>query len=214
MLLKKCWQSLFINAQLVPNLIPTLRWRHMGVGVMYLTRPNCLFKELTHGGRVTHISVSKLTIIGSDNSLTPGRRQAIIWTNTGILLIGPLGTNFSEILIKIHTFSFKRMHLKMSSGKCRPFCFGLNVLIRSTKWRHKQQASMALCEENPPVIDFKFSKDFGRTACQISKRYGYLNCLYVMTSSNEDIVRVTDSLWGELTGHRWIPLTKASDAEL
>ena len=30
-----------------------------------------------------------------------GRRQAIIWTNTRILLIGPLGTNFSEILIKI-----------------------------------------------------------------------------------------------------------------
>ena len=35
-----------------------------------------------------------------------GRRQAIIWTNAGILLIGPLGTNFSEILIEIHIFSF------------------------------------------------------------------------------------------------------------
>ena len=49
--------------------------------------------------------------------------------NAGILLIGPLGTNFSEILIEIHTFSFKKMHLKMSSGKSRPFCLGLNVLI-------------------------------------------------------------------------------------
>ena len=47
---------------------------------------------------------------------------------TGILLIGPLGTNFSEILSEIHTFSFKKMRLKMSSGKCRPFCLGLNVL--------------------------------------------------------------------------------------
>ena len=37
--------------------------------------------------------------IGSDNGLSPGRRQAIIWTNVGILLIEPLGTNFSEILI-------------------------------------------------------------------------------------------------------------------
>ena len=36
---------------------------------------------LTHWGRVTHICVSKLTIIGSDNGLSPDRRQAIIWTN-------------------------------------------------------------------------------------------------------------------------------------
>ena len=76
----------------------------------------------------THICVSKLTIIGSDNGLLPGRGQAIIWTNTGILLIGPLGTNFSEILIEIQTFSFKKMYLKMSSGKWWPFCLGLNVL--------------------------------------------------------------------------------------
>ena len=83
---------------------------------------------LTHWGRVTHICVNKLTIIGSDNGLSPGQRQAIVWTNAGILLIGPLWTNFSEILIAIHTFSFKKMHLKMSSGKWRPFCLGLNVL--------------------------------------------------------------------------------------
>ena len=57
-------------------------------------------------GRVTHICVSKLTIIGSDKGLSPGRRQAIIWTNDGILLIGALETNFSEILIEIQTFSF------------------------------------------------------------------------------------------------------------
>ena len=86
---------------------------------------------LTHWGRVTHICVGKLTIIGSDNGLSPGRHQAIIWTNAGILLIGPLGTNFNEILIKIHTFSFKNIHLKMSSGKWRPFCLSLNVLMWS-----------------------------------------------------------------------------------
>ena len=86
------------------------------------------YQLLTHWGRVTHICVGKLTIIGSDKGLSPGRRQAIIWTNAGILLIGPLGTNFSEILIAIQTFSLKKMHLKMLSGKCRPFCLGLNVL--------------------------------------------------------------------------------------
>ena len=88
---------------------------------------------LTHWGRVTHIFVSKLPIIGSDNGLSPDRRQAIIWTSAGILLIGPLGTNFSEILIGIQTFSFKKMHFKMSSAKWRPFCPGLNGLMYLTQ---------------------------------------------------------------------------------
>ena len=55
--------------------------------------------------------------IGSDNGLSPGRRQAIIWTNAEILLIRTLGTNHSEILSGIHTFPFKKMHLKMLSVK-------------------------------------------------------------------------------------------------
>ena len=76
---------------------------------------------LTHWGRATHICVGKLTTIDSDNGLLLGRRQAIIWTNAGILLIGPWRTNFSEILIGIQTFLFKKMHLKMSSAKWRPF---------------------------------------------------------------------------------------------
>ena len=85
--------------------------------------------SLTHWGRVTHICVSKLTIFGSDNGLPPDRRQAIIWTNAGILLIRTLGTNLSEILGEIHSFSFKKMHLKMSSAKGRLFSLGLNELI-------------------------------------------------------------------------------------
>ena len=78
---------------------------------------------------MTHICVGKLTIIGSDNGLSPKRHQAIIWTNAGILLIRPLGTNFSEILIEIQTFSLKKIRLKMSSVKCCSFRLGLNVLI-------------------------------------------------------------------------------------
>ena len=84
--------------------------------------------DLTHWGRVTHICVGNLTTIASDNGLSPGRRQALIWTSAGILLIRPLGTNFSEILIEIHTFSFKKMHLQMSSAKRWLFCPGLNDL--------------------------------------------------------------------------------------
>ena len=92
-------------------------------------QPFCLsLNMLTYGSWVTHICVSKLTIIGSDNGLSPGRRQAIIWTNAGILLIGTLGTNFSEILIECHSFSFKKMHMNMSSGKWRPSCLSLNML--------------------------------------------------------------------------------------
>ena len=86
------------------------------------------FTPLTHWGWVTHICVSKQTTIGSDNGLSPGRRQAIIWTNAGILLIGTLGTNFSEILIEIRIFSFKKMGLNVSSAIWWPFCLGLNVL--------------------------------------------------------------------------------------
>ena len=77
---------------------------------------------------MTHICVSDLTSIGSDNGLSPGRRQAIIRTNAGILLIRPLGTNFSESLVEILIFSFKKMHLKVSSVKRRSFCLGLNEL--------------------------------------------------------------------------------------
>ena len=86
---------------------------------------------LTNWGRVTHICVGKLTIIGSDNGLSPVWRQAIIWTNAGILLIGSLRTNFTEIWIRIETFSFKKMHLKMLSAKWCPFCLSLSAL---THW--------------------------------------------------------------------------------
>ena len=80
---------------------------------------------LPRGERLTPICVLKLTSIGSDNSLSFGRRQA----SAGILLTGPLETNFSEVLIEIHTFPFKEMPLKMSFGELRPFCLGLIALI-------------------------------------------------------------------------------------
>ena len=87
---------------------------------------------LTHWGRVTHICVSKLTIIGSDNGLSPGRRQAIIWTNAGILLIGPLGTNFSEIFnwnsnIFIEDNTFENVVCEMLLISSRPQCVKVDV---------------------------------------------------------------------------------------
>ena len=54
--------------------------------------------------------------------------------NAGILLIGTLGTNFSEILIEIHTFSYRETHFKMSFGKWGPFCLVLSVLTHWGPW--------------------------------------------------------------------------------
>ena len=96
------------------------------------------------------ICVSKFTIIDSDNGLSPIRRQAIIWTNAGILIIRTLGTNFSEILIQIHTFSNKKMHLKMSSGKCQPFCLGLSVSRCCYNYIMCELAWVRFCPWNMP----------------------------------------------------------------
>ena len=89
-------------------------------------------KHLAHWCRMTHICVSDLTSMGSDDGLSPDRHQAIIRTNAGILLMRPLGTNYSKILIEILIlFSFKKMSLKVSSAKRWPFCRGLNELIEN-----------------------------------------------------------------------------------
>ena len=75
---------------------------------------------------MTHICVNKLNSIGSDNGLLPGRRQAIIWTNAGILLIQNVRTNFGEILSDFHIFSLKKMHFK---NVCEmTACLGLKML--------------------------------------------------------------------------------------
>ena len=125
---------------------------------------------------MTHICVDKLIIIGSDNGLSPDRRQAIIWTNAELLSIGPLRTYFSENLIKMQQFSLKKMHLKMSSAKWRLSCLGLNVLrvwilnhthlklwvglsypaihILTSWWRHQMEtfsALLAICVGYSPV---------------------------------------------------------------
>ena len=80
---------------------------------------------LTHWGRVMHICIGDLTIIDSNNGLSPGQHQAIIWTNAGMLSIGPLGTNCSEIFITILTFSVKKRFesviCSVSASVCHQF---------------------------------------------------------------------------------------------
>ena len=153
----------------------------MGVAPGIITKldNNHLSHQLTHWGRVTHICVGKTTIIGLDNGLSPGRRQAIIWTNAGILSIGPLGTNFSEFLVEIYTFSFKKIHLKVSSGKWRPSFLGLNVL-KQTHCSRTRCISMTLFTELKSKCTLHLEFDFAKWtylclvfACLLSVRFRY-----------------------------------------
>ena len=139
-----------------PGLCISLRWCHNGrdriiefpaqmasnvenVSIWWRHHDALLGEEgLTHWGWVTHICVSRLTIIGSDNGLSPSRHQIIIWTNVGILLIWPLGTNFSEISIKIQIYSFKKMHLIMSSAKGRDESIYFETLKYKWWWHHSR----------------------------------------------------------------------------
>ena len=111
-------------------------WRHAWDTYLYVTLGNQSaaristereINYLTHWGRVTHICVGNLAVIGSDNGLSPGRRQAIIWTNNGMLLIGPLGTNFSEISIEysnifIQDNAFESVVCETAAILSRPQC--------------------------------------------------------------------------------------------
>ena len=95
----------------------------------------------TNWGWMTHICVSKLTTIGSDNGLLPDRRQAIIWTIYGVSLIKPLGINFGDILSEIHIFSFKKLHLedvvcKMVCISSRPQCVDIQPPQTILQRRH------------------------------------------------------------------------------
>ena len=139
-------------------------------------------------GRVMHTCVSKLTIISPDG-LSPGRRQAIIRNNAGILLIRTLGTNVKKIFNETHTFLFKIMHLKMSSAKWRQFCLGLNVFTKCLL-----------------IITQRLWITLSIIYHSISHP--------MMTSINGNIFRVTCHLCGEFTGHRWIPHKKVIDAGL
>ena len=132
--------GVFVRLLHLFNCVSLTVWR-----AAYIRTGKLLCHYFNYWGRVTFTCVSEITIIGSDS-----RRQAIIWTNDGILLIGSLGTNFSEILIKIYTFSFKKMHWKMSSGKWRPTCLGLNVL------RGLRQHQIAVVTQAPGAKYGKF----------------------------------------------------------
>ena len=182
----------------MPNRRQAIKWTNADPVHWYIY-PAPGEDELTHWGRVTHICVSKLTIIGSDNGLSPGRRLAIIWTNAGILLIGPLGTNFSEKLIEIQTFSFKKMDLKMSSGKWQPSCLGLNVLNKL--WLRGSGGQFLYHCQGPLLTDITLYDEtqlcqFNEFRCQPIKRH--------MTGDISNVIRYSNCRWTDYLGvHHW-----------
>ena len=72
------------------------------------------------------------------DGLSPIRRQAIIWTNAGLLSSGRFRTNFSEILIKVQSVSVTKMNLKTSSAKWRPFCPRGDALSKTVQGPREQ----------------------------------------------------------------------------
>ena len=129
-------------------------------------------------------------IIGSDNGLSPGRGQAIIWINAGTLLIWTLDTKFSEILCEIHTFSFKKMHFSMTSGKCWQFCLGLNVL----------RIAVRFCQISPTILnDVMWSQ-------QVIWKYWYID-IEIKRNFKEGMSNLSDMFVfadGPATGQRTI----------
>ena len=161
--------------------------------------------------------------IGSDNGLLPIRRQAIIWTNAGLLSIGPLGTNFSEILIKIQNFSFTKIHLKISSAKWRPFCPGgdqinkENTIKRSalhalycTQTMMYKNLSCMLHQQFTLII----TKIFLLITCIVTIvliNYMYKEIWQAQIMRYHDtkmFCHITGHLWGVSIGHWWISFTK------
>ena len=104
------------------------------------------------------------------------RWQAIIWTNAGTLLIGPLGTNLSKILIEIHTFSLKKMHLKMPSAIWCLFLLCLNVV---NAWLEELPNDFTYVIVNPECTQSAVQMDvWPSNALEITVKFGSCDGLF------------------------------------
>ena len=147
----------------------------------------------------TYICISKPTTIGSDNGLSLGQCQAIIWISAGMLLIWPLGTNFSEISIKINVSLFKKIILKMLSPKCGPFSLSLNVLTVTKKHNKSQQTINGIITVPSQWARWHLKSPASRLFAQP----------FVQVQIKENIKALRHwPLWRESTSVWWIPLTK------
>ena len=113
---------------------------------------------LTHWGRVTHICVGKLIVIGSDNGMSPDRRQAIIWPTAGLLSIGPLANIFQwkfnkNTTIFIEENARENVVCEMAFILSRPQCVKCirNTVYKKYKLCYQTMRSIvSICENEAP----------------------------------------------------------------
>ena len=176
--------------------------------------------------------------VGLGNGLSPVWRQAITWTNAGLLSIGPLGTNFSGIQIKIQNFSLIKMYFEMLSAKLAATlsrgdelnkfsscysCFTVSYNFVMISFRVLGFCSKPSLYHGPKFAEFVLYAIFLRvifikvahgTYCYIWKLLTETVPIFMMMSTNGNIFRITGPLCGEFTSHHSIRLTKASDVKL
>ena len=155
--------------------------------ISWVNHPGTLkFSHLNtpHTSHITHFSVYWLDILCG--ILKAWSVPSIIWPNTGILLIGPLGTHFSEISIAVHTFSVKKMRLIASFAKWWPYCLGFNV-----------HALFAI--DHVDCVLLCFGPRLSRQSLySLSGQTSYRKTLWSLEAARLDIIMIV-SLWN-LTG--------------
>ena len=177
--------------------------------------------DLVQERRTPVLNLLNLTIIGSDNGLSPGWHQAINWTNTGIALFGCLGTNFSEILIQVLAFSFKKMRLKvvdcemaaiLSHHQCVK---GSRLSLTSPSstlilqqfgfgCANKESLSFRSLWDVAVILKVDFSNSLYRTlACKIAPRWMPQNITHKISSVNGLVLADPALSWAKIYAIIW-----------
>ena len=149
--LQKLWYAIFIGLNVV-NVCLCVACLHQ---IITASRP----------GR-KYVSVNKVNI-GSDNDLASVWHQAVLWTNVGVLLLEPLGTNFSEIWNKVQTYSYKKMSLKMLSAKWWSFCLKVTSCYQTWCDSHRSTHSGSPLNKSIFFYIYKWADDTSSNRHQI-----------------------------------------------
>ena len=114
------------------RLLMTSQWPDNCDAIMWIVISNSLDIDFIHGdihGRSCKKFLLSLVVPCNYARII----QCLLWCKP---------TNISQILIDIQIFSFLTIHLDMSSGKWRPFCLSLNVLILSFELSYQRCLSL------------------------------------------------------------------------
>ena len=107
------------------------------VCLVYLSMFLCKLFLWTHRGRMMRLCIVKPIRCWFIKCFFSSSAPSHFLTNAAKLLIGQLWTNLNEICVNKQMFPHKKINLKTSSAKWRPFCLSLNMLISLYLW-HEQ----------------------------------------------------------------------------